>query len=277
MNRLAAASLLALCAACAGPVPKHPGGAATRIVSLMPSLTEDLCAIGAGPQLAAVSQYSEDIPCARGLPQVASFSSVNAEKIVALKPDAVVAIPAQRTLAAPLRRAGIPVTFLADDSYESIFADIRTLGELAGKTQNAQRLIARLQTETARLRASERFKRRPRVFFVEQAQPIWTVGPQSYISTLIELAGGTNAVRSLPSAYAQYSPEALLALQPDLIVAGGDARLETMLTREPWRSLRAVRAGRVYVLNDSALLVRPGPRYNEGLSWLIQRLRPSAN
>jgi iron complex transport system substrate-binding protein len=129
---------------------------------------------------------------------------------------------------------------------------------------------------TNALRASEHFKRRPSVFFVEQAVPIWTTGPQSYISTLIELAGGRNAVKSLPQAYAQYNPEALIALQPDAIVATDDAHLEMLLDREPWRSLKAVRQRHVFILHDAGILARPGPRYNEGLAWLIERLRPIA-
>jgi iron complex transport system substrate-binding protein len=102
------------------------------------------------------------------------------------------------------------------------------------------------------------------------------VGPQSYISTLIGLAGGRNAVQNLPQAYAQYNPEALIALQPDAIVATGDAHIEALLGREPWRSLNAVRQHHVFILHDSEILTRPGPRYNEGLEWLIERLRPIA-
>jgi iron complex transport system substrate-binding protein len=109
---------------------------------------------------------------------------------------------------------------------------------------------------------------------VLQAQPIWTVGPQSYISTLLQMAGGRNAVSALPRSYAQYSAEALLRTQPDAIVAGSDVHLESVLDREPWRSLRAVREKRVFILKTPDILERPGPNYNEGLSWLIEHLRP---
>ena len=84
-----------------------------------------------------------------------------------------------------------------------------------------------------------------------------------------------NAV-ALDTPYMQYSAEALVMLQPDAVVAGGDADLSSILRDAPWRSLRAVRLGHVYILRDSDLLMRPGPRYNEGLSWLIERLRPLA-
>src|SRR5581483_3279756 len=99
-------------AACAQQSSPPKLGAPQRIVSLMPSFTEDLCAIGAAKQLVGVSQFSADIPCARGLPQVDSAASVNAEKIVALHPDRVFGIPSQRLAVAPLQRVRIPVFLL---------------------------------------------------------------------------------------------------------------------------------------------------------------------
>jgi iron complex transport system substrate-binding protein len=163
---------------------------------------------------------------------------------------------------------------LPDESYSDIFADIRRLGAITGDDGGAARLSARLQQRTGALQRSEHAKRRPSVFVVLQAQPIWTVGPQSYISTLLHLAGARNAVVSLPRPYAQYTAEALIRLQPDAIVTGSDTQLPSVLDREPWRSLRAVREHRVFVLADPSVLERPGPNYNEGLSWLIERLRP---
>ncbi len=77
----------------------------------------------------------------------------------------------------------------------------------------------------------------------------------------------------MPRPYAQYSAEALLRLQPDAIVAGGDTGIRALLDREPWRSLRAVREKHVFILADPGVMERPGPNYNEGLSWLIEHLR----
>jgi ABC-type Fe3+-hydroxamate transport system substrate-binding protein len=276
VSRFLALSIVAALSACAPGAAVRAKGAAPRIVSLMPSLTQDLCAVGAGRQIAAVSKFSRDIPCARGLPRVADSFGIDAEAIVALHPQVVVGIPSQRLSAEPLRRAGISTFLFADDSYASIFQNIRALAALSGHAARGRAVVAQLQKETACLRSSERFRRRPSVFFVEQAEPIWTVGPQSYIAALIALAGGRNAVRSLPSAYALYSDEALVALQPDVLVADRDAHLADALGREPWRSLRAVREHHVYTPRDASLLDRPGPRYNEGLFWLIEHLRPLA-
>ena len=266
----------ALCG-CGGAAKPHAAAQAPRrIISLVPSLTEDLCAIGAARQLVAVSTFSDDIPCASNLPQVSNFASVDSERAVRLRPDVVVGIPAQRSMTAQLRAAGIKTAFFSDDTYNDLFADIAGLGALTGHVRESAALASSLRRRTARLQASERFKRRPSVFFVAQALPLWTVGPQSYIATLIDLAGGRIATQSLRVPYAQYSTEALLRLDPDVLVATSDAHLETVIDRMPWKALHAVRTHRVYILMNGALLVRPGPRYNEGLSWLIERLRPIA-
>jgi iron complex transport system substrate-binding protein len=246
----------------------HP---AARIVSLIPSYTEDLCALGAGKQLVAVSEFSGDISCARGLPQVNDFASLNAEKVISLRPDAVVGIPSQQMMTAALRRAGVRVELFANDSLDDLFSDIARLGEISGRRAQASALLARLRAQTAALRSHEHLRARPSVFFVAQAQPLWTVGPRSYIATLVDLAGGRLATQSLTLPYAQYSYEALMRSDPDVLVATNDSQLGSVLNREPWRSLRAVRERHVYILQNSALLVRPGPRYNEGLRWLIER------
>ncbi len=271
-----AAILVAMLAACASPAAPPAGAAHPRIVSLIPSLTEDLCAIGAARQLAGVSQFSSDIPCAKGLPEVNDASSVDAEKIVALHPDLVVGIPSQARAVSALKRAGITVSLLPDDSYLDLFGDISKLGVLSGHRAQAAALIANLQAQTKKLQASEHFLRRPSVFVVIQTTPIWTVGPNSYISALISLAGGRNAVTALPQAYSQYSGEALLRLQPDALLASRDAQLQANLDREPWRSLQAVAAKHVLIAPDPDVFYRPGPHYNQALLWLIERLRPIA-
>ncbi len=257
--------------------PTAGRAASQRIVALVPSLVEDLCAIGAARQLAGVSSATRDIPCANHAQIVGDFSSVDVEKIVAIHADLVIAIPAQAHLVEPLRRAGIRIALLDDDSFADIYADISALGRLSGRVSQAAALNKKLKAETARLIAGRHFKRMPSVFVALGTGPIYTCGPTSYISKLIALAGGTNAVTAMPGAYGEYSAEALLRLQPDAIVTDPAVGLDAVLGREPWRSLRAVRSKRVFTLTDAALLERPGPRYNEGLRWLIEHLTPLSN
>jgi ABC-type Fe3+-hydroxamate transport system substrate-binding protein len=250
-------------------------GRGARVVALMPSFADDLYAIGAGPQVVAVSAYT-DVPGAKALPRVGDAASIDVEAIVALRPNLVIGIPAQARLVEPLKQVHIAVVLLADHSFASIFTNLRTIGALTGHRRAASVLVARLQRETAELHARTRtFLRHPSVFIVLGSGPIWTAGAGSYISTLIELAGGSNAAEDLQEAYGQYSAESLLRRQPDVLVSDTQTHLDAVLDREPWRSLRAVQLHHVYVV-DPAVLERPGPAYNEGLRWLVDRLTPLA-
>ncbi|MEO6912574.1 MAG: helical backbone metal receptor [Candidatus Baltobacteraceae bacterium] len=246
-----------------------------RVVSLIPSLTEDLFAIGAGGQVVGVSQFSQDIRGAANLPVIGSFASIDTERIIGLHPDVVVGIPAQQVMTSDLRRAGISVALYGDDSFGDIDGVIRRLGRLTGHSQSANQLIAKLEARTRELVRGAHFQKKPSVLVVVNASPIIVAGKGSYIGELIELAGARNAV-SIAQAYPQYSAEALVRLQPDVIVTDRTTGLAALLEREPWRSLRAVRQHRIFTVDPQAILERPGPRYNEGLSWLIERLRPLA-
>jgi iron complex transport system substrate-binding protein len=249
---------------------------ALRIVTLIPSFAEDVVAIGARSELVGISKFSQDVPNSAALPVVGDFAAVDAERIIALHPDVVAGIPSQASLVAPLQRAGIRVVLIPDDSYNDIFRDLRVLGDLTGRRAAARMEIAHLQNETARLVATvPRRANHPSVFVALGTGPIWTVGPQSYVGHLIELAGGIDAASDLHAAWAEYSEEALLRAQPDVIVGGHDTDLSGVLSREPWRSLHAVREGHVFAISDPRIdnaLFRPGPNYNEGLRWLIERL-----
>ncbi|HEX3465479.1 MAG TPA: helical backbone metal receptor [Candidatus Elarobacter sp.] len=270
---LAALLALAVLTACSSANGRETAATArpARIVSLVPSLTEDLFAVGAGAQVVGVSSYTDYPPEARRLPVVASFASLDAERIVALHPDLCVGIDAQARLSQDLQRAGLRIVLMKDDSYEDIFANLRRLGELSGHRAQANALVATLQARTARIvRAvnAKRRARRPSVFVVLGVDPIFTVGRGSYIERLIDLAGGRNASADVGQPYARYSAEALLARQPDLLVVDPDIPLSSVIAKPPWNALRAVASHHVYTLPDAAILERPGPRYNDGLSWL---------
>ena len=268
---------LALLVACAPTRVAKPSNALEkpRIVSLVPSFTEDLFAIGAGSEVVGVSAFSDTPTAARALPRVSDFSSVDVEKIVALRPTVVVGIPSLARLVQPLRRVGIDVRLLGDDNFDDIYRVISVLGAASERTTQAGHLIARLRDQTRRLHARTRtFSHHPSVFVVLGTGPIWTAGAGSYVGRLIALAGGRDAAEDLRTPWGEYSAEALVRAQPDAIVAGSESHLKSVLNREPWRSLRAVREHHVYLLRDSDLLFRPGPRYNEGLLWLIQHLTP---
>ncbi len=269
---------LTLLAACASPrrAENAAGTKRSRIVAMMPFVADDLYAIGAGSQLVAVSSFTDD-PRARALPRVADFTSVDAERIVELHPDVAIGITSQARLVDPLRRAGIDVVLLHDDAFSDIFTNLQAVGALSGRRTEAAAAIAQLARTTTQLHARTRsFVRKPSVFVVLGSGPIWTAGSASYIASLIALAGGVNAAADLHAAYGQYSAEALLRAQPDVLVTDSAIRLDAAIDREPWRSLRAVHLHHVYTVVPTAIIERPGPQYNEGIRWLVERLTPLA-
>jgi iron complex transport system substrate-binding protein len=278
-NLLAASLIAASFAACGSAKTQQVAAPAVpaHVVALVPSLVEDLYAVGAGSQVVAVSAFSDNVKEARGLPRVADFTNVDSEKIVALHADLVLGIPSQERLVAPLVRAGVNVVLIPNDSYAEIFTSLTEVGALTGHARQAATEISALQRTTQMLRAKVRsFQRHPSAFVVLGTAPIWTVGDRSYIATLIGLAGGRNAAGDLKVAYGQYSAEALLHDDPDVIIDDPAVHLQNSLESEPWRSLRAVQEHRVYTIEPAEILMRPGPNYNKGLLWLIERLAPRA-
>lgn len=278
MAGFAAACVLAMCACTArsgGNGDAARSAANQRVVTLVPSFADDVYAVGAGSHLVGVSVYT-DAPQAGALPRVADAANVDAEAILALRPSVVIGIPAQARLTEPLRRAHVQVVLLPDDGYDRIFANLLAIGSLTGHRREAAATVARLRRETAEIQSKTlRYAWRPSVFVVLGASPIWTAGAASYISTLIDLAGAKNAAGDFHEAYGEYSAEALVRNQPDLLIADPATNLAGVLDREPWRSLRAVRLHRIYSL-DPDVIERPGPNYNEGLRWLVARVSPLA-
>jgi len=248
-------------------------GPVKRVVTLVPSIAEDLFAIGAGGEVVGVSAFSDYPPAARKLPQVAGFASISTERIVALHPDLVVGIVAQDRLVGDLRRAKVQTMLLHDDSYDDIFSNLLTLGVVTDHARDAAGFVRRLHARTAAIQQSVKpRKRKPSVFVVLGTSPIFTVGKGSYIDTLIAMAGGSNAANDVAAPYARYSAESLLARQPDVLIADPTIHLDDVLGQPPWSALRAVREHHLYVLPDAAILERPGPRYNDGLAWLVATL-----
>lgn len=246
----------------------------SRIVLLVPSFADDLAALHAEDSVVGVSAFTLP-PTLATRPRVADFQSVNTERIVALHPSVVFGLPTQARFVEPLRRAGVHVELLADDTYEDIFTDLRTLAKASGKSEAGSALERKLRAATANLRArAARFHHRPSVFVALGTGPIWSAGPNTFIGTLIDFAGGRDVASTLGSGWGQYSEEALVAAQPDVIITSADEHLDQVLGREPWRSLKAVKEHHVFVLAHPDILYRPGPDYNEGLRWLLERLTP---
>lgn len=271
-------------------VPDGMGGTLTleapaqKIISLAPSNTELLFAVGAGSQVIAREEFSNYPQEAQALPSVGgSMGKYDTEKMVSLQPDLVLASPltAPETLQA-LKDLGFTLVVVPNPTtLEDMYANIELVGKITGHENEAQELVASLKDRQQKILAVvAKASSKPKVFYEldasqDPAKP-WTSGPGTFIDQLITLAGGVNVGASLQGEWAQISLEELLVQNPDVILLG-DANWgvtpESVAQRTGWEKLDAVKNGKVFPINDD-LISRPGPRQIDGLAELVRLLHP---
>jgi len=258
-------------------------GPAQRIVSLAPSNTEILYAVGAGAQVIGRDSFSDYPAEAKSVADIGgSLGNYNSEAIVALHPDLVLAGEINPpTLAASLQQLGLTVYFVKNPlTLEDMYANVGTVGALTGHSEQAAALVASLKSRvTAVDTAIAPLNYRPSVYYEldasDPAKP-YTAGPGTFVDQLLQRAGGANAFAQLKDQYAQISLEQLLVANPQFIVLGDSAygqTPETVAARPGWGALTAVKNKQVYPFDDN-LVSRPGPRLVDGLEALAKLLHP---
>ena len=250
-----------------------------RIVSLAPSITEIVFAIGQGDRLQGVTRYSDYPPEARRLPSVGSYVHLDLEKIVGLRPDLCIATKDgnPKGVVERLEQLGIAVYAVDPRDSRSIMQTVEEIGELLGAVDAAHRLAAGMRARIARISAQvARSPSRPGVFFQIGIAPIVSVGTRTFIHELITLAGGANLAAG-PTPYPRFSREQILALAPEVWIVTSmesDPNPEHILGQpEIWQHVPAVRNRRVFGVN-SDLFDRPSPRLIEALEILVQLIHP---
>ena len=231
--------------------------AAKRAVSLMPSYTEIIFELGAGPELAGVSSFCDWPPGARGIEKVGDYLRPNLEKIYSLKPDIVFAgIWQGSSLAQDLRNAGIKVVELPEERrVEDIYRTIYLIAAELGRKKEAAALIKKMK---AGLKSAPVGSPRPSVY-LEVDEGGWTAGKRSFLSDAVEKAGGRNIFAGEDKGYFQASWEAVVKKDPAVVILLSGSVSD--FGRRPLASgLKAVRAGRVFTGLDRDAFSRPGPR-----------------
>lgn len=249
---------------------RAPQGEARRIVSLSPVHTEILFALGAEARVVGVSRFS-DVPAkVKDWPQVGGLTDLSVEQVLGLEPDVVVAVPGKAYLdrLRALVRAGVSVLVLPTSSIGDGFAGIQALGKLADSATTAEALTRSVKS-SLRSRASSKPDRALRAAVVYGWSPLFVAGPGSFPDQLLTVVGASNAVDA-GAAWAQWSPEALLAANPDLLVNAAGAPPPPGLD-----ALAAIAEGRVYDAPASSLF-RPGPRLAEAAEQLAELIRRAA-
>jgi iron complex transport system substrate-binding protein len=247
---------------------------AERVVSLAPSITEQLFAIGAGERVVGTSDSSDYPAEARRIPRIASAGSVDLERIAALHPDLIVLWGSGYPAATHdmLKRLGVPVYVSEPDSLESIASSLERLGRLTaapGAAQQARRFRATLEDLRARYA-----RRRPvRAFYQIWPQPLMTLSGRHVVSEALRLCGAHNVFEDLAPLVPTVSPEAVLAADPQIILTGeaGGADRGALDFWKRYPFIAAVAHGQLVTL-DSDRIDRPTPRMLQEVQRLCEKV-----
>ena len=258
-----------------------------RIVSLVPALTEMLFAIGAGPQVVAVSSFDEFPPEVQKLPRVGALLDPDTERILAQRPDMVIVYGSQSDLQAQFARARVRTFAYRHGGISTILDTIRELGGATGHDEGAARLVRDLQAQLDAVRARVKGRARPRVLLVFERQPrtlreVYASGGRGFLHEMLDIAGGQNVFADVAGESVQPSTETILARAPDVILEvraeGLIAAREVVGESEVWSALAsvpAVRNRRIHFLSGDYLVV-PGPRFAAATAALARVLHPDA-
>jgi iron complex transport system substrate-binding protein len=260
-------------------VPEGP----LRLVSLAPSLTETIFAVGRGDWVVGVTEACDYPAHARDRASVGSMASPNLERIVKLRPDLVLtsAEANTRETLAQLDRLRLPVFAVKPEKYEDILTAIRLVG--AALRADAAPLVQDIRARVAAVRAVLGARPRLRVLYLIWADPPIAAGPAAFIHDLIELAGGANVIGEPSARYLPLGWEEIVARRPEVILVaahqgatnGGGPVAGSRAAWGRWESLPAVKSGRVLSLPADAIL-RPGPRVADGVAILARAIHPDA-
>jgi iron complex transport system substrate-binding protein len=277
LYRLAAAAALCVCAiALASP---DNAAAQVRIVSLAPSVTETLFALGAGPDVVGVSQYCDYPPQVRDLPRVGSFLTPNLEAIIALRPTLVVGLELSsdvRQIRA-LNSMGYPVLLVSDDSLQQIETSIEKVGARIDREDEAHRLVAQIRAQIATVQNRLANVKPVRALMLVGHQPIVAVGPDTYLDELMRIARADNIVEAVGEQWPHLSLEFIIAMRPEVILDGamGTDPASSSDFWEKYPTIPAVRDRRVYGYAEDPML-HAGPRVGESLEIIARKIHPEA-
>ncbi len=257
----------------------------TRIVSLVPALTEMVFAIGAGDRVIAVSSYDDDPPQVRSLPRVGALLDPDVERIISLRADLVLLYGSQTDLITQLTRAKIAYYDYRHGGLQAVTTTIRTLGQRVGRGEQAAQLAGDIERRLSVLRQRTATLKKPRTLLVftrerGSLRNIYVSGGRGFLHDMLEVAGGVNVFADVAAESLQASSELILARAPDVILelraedippAGAEAA-----EMDTWRTLAsvpAVRNNRLHFLPGRSYVV-PGPRVAEGAEAMARALHP---
>lgn len=251
-----------------------------RVVSLAPSVTEILFAIGLDEnQIAGVTDYCDYPRAVSKILKVGSLTTVNIEKIISLKADYVFSVGSEgNPLNQRLKTAGLNTVIVNAESVEEIFSSISTIGRLVNRKTAADRLIGEMRSRLEKIKQkSQRIQNRKRVYIEIWDEPITSCGRGSLVDEVITKAGGINITGAIDALYPAVSQEFIIQQNPDVIILGYMARdqkgARTSVSRRfGWGNINALKYQDIISDIDPNMFLRPGPRIVDAIETIYNRL-----
>ncbi len=244
-----------------------------RAISLAPNLTENIFAVGAGDRLVGVTTFCNFPPEAEKIQKVSDTQTPNMESVIALKPDVVFVSTASQleNFTKVLTDQNIAVFVTSPNNLEDVFKNLKTFGELFGTSEKAESLINELKNRVAKTEEKIKGKQKVKVFVQIDKDSLYTVGKESFITDLINRAGGESLTKDVATAYPKISKETALALNPDAIILSESPN--NLEPNEVFKNSNAVKNGKVFKINAD-IISRPSPRLVDALEQITNYLQP---
>jgi iron complex transport system substrate-binding protein len=248
-----------------------------RIVSLAPSITELIYALGAGDRVVGVTAFDNYPPEVQDVPKVGDFNGPNVEAIIAQKPDIIFAssLSGKDQMESLQQSTGIPVAVLEARNIEQIYESIQLIGKLTGMQERGQEVIREMQNKIDEISGKTKDLPRVKVFYLLDINGNWTAGKGSFIDELITLAGGENIAADAGGEWVQYSTEELVKKNPDVIIMGAYAgKIEDVKKAEGYKDTNAVKNDKVFMISNDDIVSRASNRIVLGLEEIARILHP---
>ena len=242
-----------------------------RVVSLAPNLTENIFAVGAGDRLVGVTKFCNYPEDAQKIQQVGDTLNPNIETIIALKPQIVFVSTASQleTFMKTLEAQGITVFVTNPKDLNGVLANLRQLGEIFGTPERTTILLNELQERIIAVDEQTRDKPKTKTFVQISKEPLFTIGKESFLTEIIERAGGVSVTNTVATAYPKISKETALALNPDAIILSESP--DNTEPNEVFKNSPAVKNKKVFKINAD-ILSRPSPRLVDALEQIAEAL-----
>jgi iron complex transport system substrate-binding protein len=232
------------------------------IVSCSPAMTEIIFALGAGDRLVGVTTFCDYPEKAKSIYKIGDLSNPSLERIVGLRPDLVVVnLPEQARIRRELEKFDIPVFVSSPTSLDDIYKEIQEIGMLLSRSHEADSIISHMKKIIKPVIRDHTV----RVYVELSPRPLVTIGANSFINDIVEMAGAVNIFADLQKDYPVVSQEQVITRNPDIIIV---LHPVTINDRTGWQSMDAIKNGKVYTALDQDYILRPGPRLTEGYKQL---------